>query len=144
MFVYKITNTVNGKIYIGQTAGTLKDRFQRHITDALHKIKNTHLALVIRKYGVSVFKIEPIEQVFDQELLTKRESYWIRTLDTIKLGYNETAAEYKCGGNTYRSKTEDEMRVIKQKISQTKLGAKNPMARQIKRINIKNKRGRLF
>jgi len=43
---------------------------------------------------------------------------------------------YKCGGNTYKSKTVDELNIIKEKIRDTKIGNKNPMARKIKRINI--------
>lgn len=52
-------------------------------------------------------------------------------------GYNETDAILKCGGNTYQSKTANEMAIIKDKIRQTKLGKLNPMARRIKRINVK-------
>ena len=51
-------------------------------------------------------------------------------------GYNETDAIYKCGGNTYKSKTPEEMEIIKQKIRETKTGNKNPMAKKIKRINV--------
>ncbi|WP_254555024.1 hypothetical protein, partial [Salmonella enterica] len=62
--------------------------------------------------------------------------YWIKYYNSVKDGYNETDAISKCGGNTYQSKTEGEMEVIKEKIRQTKLGAKNPMARRVKRTNI--------
>lgn len=34
MFVYKITNAVNGKVYIGQTVRSIEDRFQRHLCDS--------------------------------------------------------------------------------------------------------------
>ena len=53
-----------------------------------------------------------------------------------RFGYNETDAIYKCGGNTYQFKTEKEMDDIKEKIRQTKLGSKNPMARKVVRTNI--------
>ena len=65
-----------------------------------------------------------------------REQYWIRFYDSVNQGYNETDAISKCGGNTYQSKTQEEMEKIKEKIRQTKLGKKNPMARKVKRINI--------
>lgn len=54
----------------------------------------------------------------------------------MKTGYNETDDLYKCGGNTYLSKTPEEMEVIKEKIRDSKLGKKNPMAKRIKRINV--------
>ena len=31
--IYKITNKINGKVYIGQTIQNLKDRFNRHCSD---------------------------------------------------------------------------------------------------------------
>lgn len=56
---------------------------------------------------------------------------------TLPNNFDEIIAPiYKYGGNTYQSKTEKEMEVIKEKIRQTKLGSKNPMAKKIKRINI--------
>ena len=68
--------------------------------------------------------------------MNQKEQYWIRYYDSINNGYNETDAITKCGGNTYQSKNEQEMEIIKEKLRQTKLGELNPMARKIKRINI--------
>lgn len=136
MYIYKITNIQNNKVYIGQTIRPLKKRFNRHINDALNNILDTHFARAIRKYGKENFKIEQIDTASTQEELNKKEQYWIHYYDSINKGYNETDALYKCGGNTYKSKTKEEMEVIKEKIRQTKIGSKNPMARKIKRINI--------
>ena len=136
MWIYKITNIQNNKVYIGQTIRPVKDRFNRHINDALNNIIDTHFARAIRKYGKNNFQIKIIDNAKNQEELNQKERYWIQYYNSIKEGYNETDAISKCGGNTYQSKTEEEMEVIKNKIRQTKLGAKNPMARKIKRINI--------
>lgn len=136
MWVYKITNIQNNKVYIGQTIRPIQDRFHRHINDALNNILDTHFARAIRKYGKNNFVIEQIDQAQTQNELNKKEQYWIQYYNSVQEGYNETDAISKCGGNTYQSKTEKEMEVIKEKIRQTKLGAKNPMARKIKRINI--------
>ena len=38
MFIYKITNTKNNKVYIGQTIRPIQERFKRHKTDALNNI----------------------------------------------------------------------------------------------------------
>ena len=144
MWIYKMTNIQNNKVYIGQTIRPIKDRFNRHMNDALHNIIDTHFARAIRKYGKENFTIEEIDSANTQEELNQKERYWIQYYNSVKDGYNETDAIFKCGGNTYQSKTEKEMEVIKNKISEGKLGAKNPMARKIKRINILTNESDIF
>lgn len=136
MWIYKITNIQNNKVYIGQTIRPIEQRFHRHISDAMNNILDTHFARTIRKYGKDNFIIEEIDNAENQNELNQKEQYWIKYYNSVKEGYNETDAISKCGGNTYQSKTEEEMEVIKEKIRQTKIGAKNPMARKIKRTNI--------
>ena len=136
MWIYKITNIQNNKVYIGQTIRPIKDRFNRHINDAINNIIDTHFARAIRKYGKENFIIEEIDKAQTLDELNQKEQYWIQYYNSVKEGYNETNAIYKSGGNTYQSKTEEEMEVIKEKIRQTKIGNKNPMAKKIKRINI--------
>jgi group I intron endonuclease len=117
---------VNGKVYIGQTTRSIKSRFTRHITDALSNTLDTHFARAIRKYGASNFIVEEIDSAQTQEELTLKEQKWIRYYDAVNVGYNETDAVYKCGGNTYKSKTDKEIKKIKDKIRVTKIGDKNP------------------
>ena len=136
MWIYKITNIQNNKVYIGQTIRPIEQRFHRHLNDALNNILDTHLARAIRKYGKDSFIIEEIDNAQTQDELNQKEQYWIRYYNSVKDGYNETDAISKCGGNTYQSKTKEEMEVIKDKIRQTKIGANNPIARKIKRTNI--------
>ena len=136
MWIYKITNIQNNKVYIGQTVRPIEQRFKRHLTDALNNILDTHFARAIRKYGKENFIIEQIDEAQTQDELNQKEQYWIKYYNSVNEGYNETDAISKCGGNTYQSKTEEEMEVIKEKIRQTKIGSKNPMARKIKRTNI--------
>ena len=136
MWIYKITNIQNNKVYIGQTIRPIEQRFHRHLSDSLNNILDTHFARAIRKYGKDSFIIEEIDNAQTQDELNQKEQYWIRYYNSVEDGYNETDAVSKCGGNTYQSKTEEEMEVIKNKIRQTKLGNKNPMARKIKRTNI--------
>lgn len=136
MYIYKITNIQNNKVYIGQTIRPIEQRFHRHINDALNNVLDTHFARAIRKYGKENFKIEQIDIASTQEELNKKEQYWICYYNSVNEGYNETDAISKCGGNTYQSKTKKEMEVIKEKIRQTKIGDKNPMAKKIKRKNI--------
>lgn len=136
MYIYKITNIQNNKVYIGQTIRPIEQRFRRHINDALNCKLNTHFARAIRKYGKDNFKIEIIDTASSQDELNEKEQYWIKFYNSVIDGYNETDAISKCGGNTYQSKTEEELKEISNKIRQTKIGKKNPMARRIKRINV--------
>ena len=144
MWIYKITNIQNNKVYIGQTIRQIQKRFQRHINDALNNILDTHFARAIRQYGAENFTIEVIDTATDQNELNKKEQYWIQYYDSVNKGYNETDAISKSGGNTYQSKTKEEMESIKEKIRVTKNGANKPIARKIKRINIQTHETEIF
>lgn len=136
MYIYKITNTQNNKVYIGQTIRPVEERWKRHKSDALNNIIDTHFARAIRYYGPDAFIVEIIDTAESQRELTAKEHYWISWYNSAEEGYNETNAEYKCGGNTYNKKTEEELNVIKEKIRQTKLGAKNPHSTKVKCKNV--------
>lgn len=144
MFIYKISNSINNKVYIGQTIRPIEKRFKRHINDAINYVLDTHFARAIRKYGKENFYIEEIDRANDQEELNLKEQYWIRYYDSVNNGYNETDALYKCGGNTYKSKTDKEMLLISQKISKTKLKGDNPNSKNIKCRNIDTKEELFF
>lgn len=75
MIIYKITNKVNGKIYIGKTTKTIHERYQRHFYN--HKNGNTYLYKSMRKYGFDNFMIEAIEETLN---LDEREIFWISEL----------------------------------------------------------------
>ena len=96
-FIYKITNTLNGKVYVGQTIQNIKERFYQHCAlkyskDALKMA--IHKAIL--KYGKQNFSIEVIEEV-ESENLNEREIYWIKYFNSYKNGYNETLGGQ--GGN---------------------------------------------
>ena len=87
-YIYKITNTLNGKMYIGKTEQTIEKRFQQHCHDSQRDgMSNRPLYKAMRKYGVEVFSIEEIEQTDNPE---EREIYWIEFYGTFKNGYNAT------------------------------------------------------
>jgi len=54
--VYKVTNLLNNKIYIGKTSKTLEDRKRRHYYDS--KRKKTHFHLALLKYSKESFSWE--------------------------------------------------------------------------------------
>lgn len=123
--IYKITNLINNKIYVGQTVKTANERLQEHIKNALVFNKDFHLSKAIRKYGAENFVTEEIDYAKTKIIANQKETYWINKLKTDKrdIGYNMTKGGD--GGNTYLVKTEDEMTLIKQKISNSNTGGKN-------------------
>lgn len=87
--IYKISNTVNNKVYIGQTRYSLEYRFNGHKKKAMQdKDSYTHLQLAMRKYGIDVFKIEQIDTAESQDELNEKEKYWINYYNSIVTGYN--------------------------------------------------------
>lgn len=88
--IYKITNKVNNKIYIGQTIYSLTHRWNQHRnqrSDILMKDRKLYRAF--NKYGIQNFSIEQIEEC-DNSLLNEREVYWIKYYDSFNNGYNMT------------------------------------------------------
>ena len=94
--IYKITNIINNKIYIGQTIQKLELRFADHRYSALNTNRPQYLYKAMRKYGIENFKIESIETNIPLYLLNEREQHYIKTFNTIdhSKGYNLTT-----GGN---------------------------------------------
>ena len=89
-FIYKITNTINGKSYIGQTIQNVKERFYQHCATKCSKaVSNMAIHRAIKKYGKSNFTVEVIEEV-ESTNLNDRERYWIRYYDSYNNGYNST------------------------------------------------------
>jgi group I intron endonuclease len=91
MIIYKITNTINNKIYIGQSSLTLKQRVNRHLHQSNKNNPKMKICRAIKKYGFSNFKFEIIEDgIFNSILLNEREIYWISLLksNNKELGYN--------------------------------------------------------
>ena len=123
--IYKITNIVNNKVYIGQTQRTLEDRFKRHVRFAKNddRSKDICFACAIRKYGENNFIIEKIDEADSKEVLNEKEKYWINFYDSFKSGYNSTLGGE--GGNTYEGRDKKLMQKTKAKLSRANLGIKN-------------------
>jgi len=115
MIIYKITNNVNGKFYIGKTIKSAEERFKKHFHN--HKKQNTHLYKSMRKHGFKNFSIEVVEEV--KEKINERECYWIEQLSPH---YNMTSGGD--GGDLsqfreYTSMSEE----TKRKLSNSKKGS---------------------
>lgn len=126
MVIYKITNTLNGKMYIGQTRMGTGMRWNCHVCDAFRKGRQKALPLyrAFRKYGTSNFTIEVLELCVSLEHLNTREVFWIKELDSRRNGYNLTD-----GGKAYECTPE-----TREKMAAAKRGKKRgPMSEETKR-----------
>jgi group I intron endonuclease len=123
-FIYKTTNLVNGKFYIGQhSTNNLDDNYLG---------SGDYLKKDIRELGKLKFKREILEYC-DFKDLSIREKFWITELNAKNIGYNKYCSG--CGGfiseETYN------------KFSETYRGRKNMPEQAIKCIESKIKNGTL-
>ncbi len=89
MFIYKITNNITNRSYVGQTKRQLEKRLKSHFYEARVKKYNMYLHNSIRKYGEEAFRIELIETCTTTNY-ADRERFWIKSLNTLQpFGYNE-------------------------------------------------------
>lgn len=88
--IYKITNTINGKVYIGQSKN-LKSRLRDHKNKPFYNNNefDSPLHRAIRKYGLDNFFMETVEECLEEQL-NEREIYWIKYYNSTDktLGYN--------------------------------------------------------
>ena len=94
--IYKITNLINGKSYVGQSIH-IERRWQEHCQLA----STSQISKAIKKYGKENFLFEILEQCSIEEL-NNQENYWIAHFDTIvPNGYN-IAENTESTHTTYR------------------------------------------
>lgn len=97
-FIYIIRNTVNSKVYIGQTRTNVDQRWKEHLRHAQYGDQVINRAM--KKYGIDKFYIETLE-ICNVSVLDEREMYYIDLYDSTDKfkGYNVSI-----GGNTPRFK----------------------------------------
>lgn len=131
MLIYKITNRINDKIYIGQTVRTLHDRIHDYIKDTKY-IKTEQARPIIRamqKYGINNFKFEIIEDdIKDRNLLDIEEMNYISKFNSQNplKGYN-----IENGGNSEGKHTKS----TREKISKAQRGCLNHMYGKCRGLN---------
>lgn len=121
--VYKVTNNITGKVYIGQTVRGLTSRRREHLSDTRRKKYVSYFHKAIRKYGEEVFDWDVIEYCYSKEEMDGMEFHYIMQYKSFKPnGYNLTfggggVVGYVCSKETRRKK------------SIAKMGDKNPAKR---------------
>lgn len=131
MIIYKATNIINNKVYIGQTVNSLKHRKSQHERSYKYG-KNYLFPNAIHKYGKENFKWEIIDYASSIEELNEKENHYISLYDSTnpKKGYN-----LKCGGDN-KFLSED----TKRKISEAQKGELNHMFGKVGELNHTSKR----
>ena len=87
--IYKITNLLNGKCYVGQSID-IEKRWAEHKSIYNHpRCSNYHIYRAFRKYGIENFSFSVIEEC-EQALLNEREKFWIQHYNSFECGYNMT------------------------------------------------------
>lgn len=99
--IYIIRNTINDKVYIGQTTQTIGIRFTNHKM-ASRTGEDTKFYRAIRKHGEDKFYVQLLEKVEIKDL-NDRERYWIKYYDSYYNGYNSTLG----GDQPYRMNQEE-------------------------------------
>ena len=126
--VYKYTNKINGKIYIGQTCRTIKERAGYHG----NRYKGcSKFWSAIQKYGWDNFTPEIIAEGLSSNEASKIEIYYIKKYDSVNYGYNilEDNIEFS---NKYRNKISNAMKESplnekrKQSLKESMKGSRNP------------------
>lgn len=113
-YIYKTTNKINGKIYVGQHIGTL--------LDPEYYGSGKYLNNAIRKYGVNNFTVEVLEFCETKESLNQREIFWIHELQSQNhdIGYNISFGGD--GGDTFTYQSEEDKELIRQKSGRSTKG----------------------
>ena len=128
--IYKHTNTISGKSYIGKTIHGLNVRWKSHISTAKNKSYNSHFHNAIRKYGVETWEHEILFVSFlkDDDYLYEIEEELIQQYNTVKNGYNILFGGSGTGSgenNPFYGRTHSEE--TKQRMRDSKKGENHPM-----------------
>ena len=128
-FIYKITNDINQKVYIGKTERSIEERFKEHCRAYNYEqVEKRPLYAAMKKYGTEHFHVELVEETDNPE---EREQYWIKFYNSYGDGYNATM-----GGDSKRYMDYDEMINIYQAVQNMNKTAKiaGQCAKQISQI----------
>ena len=115
-FIYKITNILNNKCYIGETVQLDPEmRWKKHIISANTTKDCPALAAAMNKYGIDKFKFEILIICFDEDIFEYEKEYILKYNSQRPNGYNILdGGQY--GGSRLGTHLSDE---TKEKISKT-------------------------
>lgn len=126
--VYMYTNRIDGKRYIGKSKN-IEFRKDKHIRNARNG-RPSYFYNAIRKYGIDSFDFVVLEECQEKDL-DKRERYFIQLYGSMMPnGYNMTPGGD--GHNVFETKSEEEIKVIKERMSRAHTGKKHTDEERLK------------
>lgn len=138
MLIYKATNKINDKSYIGQTVFSLKERKGKHVNETLNKKDNIYFHNAMRKYGFSSFTWKTLHaNITNVEDLNKLEIFYIGYYNTFENGYNLTEGGGGSVGYVHSKEIKKKMSEgrkgmkysdeAKKRLSESRKGKRSPM-----------------
>jgi group I intron endonuclease len=125
--IYKATNKINGKVYIGQTTQGLHKRKSKQIYDSKNKKYGGSIFLrAINKYKKENFLWEEVCKCFSREELDRKENFYINFYESnnLKLGYNLITGRGRSG---YKLSKETRNKISKKAKIRLSIPENNPM-----------------
>jgi group I intron endonuclease len=113
-YIYKITNKLNNKCYIGQTINDVENRWNDHRKCIGTQHGCPGLRRAFEKYGLDNFKFEVVIICFNKDM-SKYEKEYIKKYDSYKNGYNLTHGGEEGGFFTGCKHTPENVAKIKQR-----------------------------
>ena len=149
--VYKITNKITGKIYIGITNQGSGARYRHHWYESrIGEPSPIHRSMA--KYGEDNFTLEIIDFAETYEELKEKEKFWIKKFNSTdrNIGYNLTEGGDGTFGRTHSEETKEKIRQkalgrkiseeTKKKMSEARIGKCSDKQREhLKKISIQAK-----
>lgn len=129
--IYKVTNKINGKCYIGKTTKTLSERKKQHINNAYSKKNGPYFHKAIKKYSPENFEWKILYTSNSENVLNDLERACINKYDSYNSGYNLTKGGDGVSGWHHSEET-------KKKISEAGMG-KHPSEETRRKIGDKHK-----
>jgi group I intron endonuclease len=115
-YVYLITNSINGKVYVGMTGQSIVQRFSEHRNRAKHK--DTAISRAIFKYGQAAFSILQLAETTSADEAGQWEKHFIEQYraTSSRYGYNAAPGGVKTQSGLKRSDA------TRQRIREARLG----------------------
>lgn len=109
MQIYKITNKINGKVYIGLTTVGIKKRICSYKSNVKAKrTKGQWILSAMIKYGFENFQFDILEVVQNKNELRQREIYYIALFKSMDpdIGYNRDPGGYSASQEALLKRSE--------------------------------------
>lgn len=133
MLIYKITNNINNKVYIGQTTNSLNERIREYRNEYKHNPNSRPIIRAMNKYGFNNFNFEIIDETDSKLKLDELERKYIKEYNSLitQNGYN-----VELGGNGKGKHSKETRR----KISEAQIGKLNHMFGKTGKLNKTSKK----